>query len=488
MRDHQDAEPAAPQPVEQVEDARAHGHVEHRDGLVGDEQLGLEHERRRDRDALPLAARELVRVAVEEQLGRREPGALERLAHALGALRARADAMDHERLRDRVAHAVARVERLVGILEDDLRLAPHRPQLALRERGDVAPVDLDRARARHEHAHDRLRGRRLAAARLADERDELARRHRQRDAVDRAHHPLLAARERADEAARERVVHDEVAHGEQRGAGRSRRRSRCEVAGGEVVLADRQQRAGAARGRSRTSSRSAERTGTRRAGGRGAAARRGSTPRRPSRSGRASRRTACACTGCRGASWSSAVGPRSAMRPAYITAAVWHVCATIGRSCVISTIASPRSSRELDQELQDLRLHHHVERGRRLVGEQHARVARERHRDRRALAHAAGELVREAARALGADADELEQLAAARVGGPALRLLVQLHRLDDLVADALHRVERVHRALEHHRDVAPAVRAHARLAAREDVLAVQQDAARRCWRCAAAAP
>ena len=31
---------------------------------------------------------------------------------------------------------------------------------------------------------------------------------------------------------------------------------------------------------------------------------------------------------------------------------------------------------------------------------------------------------------------------------------VQLHRLDDLVADALHRVERVHRALEDHRDVA----------------------------------
>ena len=86
VRDHQDAEPAAPQAVEQVEDARAHRDVEHRDGLVGDEQLRLEHERRRDRDALPLAARELVRVAVEEELGGREPGALERLAHALGAL------------------------------------------------------------------------------------------------------------------------------------------------------------------------------------------------------------------------------------------------------------------------------------------------------------------------------------------------------------------------------------------------------------------
>ena len=130
--------PPRAQAVEQVEDAGAHRHVEHRDGLVGDEQLRLEHERGRDRDALPLAARELVRVAVEEQLGGRQAGALERLAHALDALLARADAVDHERLGHRVAHAVARVERLVRILEDDLRLAPHRPQRALRERRDVA--------------------------------------------------------------------------------------------------------------------------------------------------------------------------------------------------------------------------------------------------------------------------------------------------------------------------------------------------------------
>ena len=120
--------------------------------------------------------------------------------------------MDHERLGHGVPHAVARVERFVGILEHDLRLAPHGAQRALRERGDVLPVDLDRARARHEHAHDRLRGRRLAAARLAHERHELARRDAQGDAVDGAHDALLAAAERAHEPARQRVVHDEVAH------------------------------------------------------------------------------------------------------------------------------------------------------------------------------------------------------------------------------------------------------------------------------------
>ena len=47
----------------------------------------------------------------------------------------------------------------------------------------------------------------------------------------------------------------------------------------------------------------------------------------------------------------------------------------------------------LDQ-LEDLRLHGHVERGRGLVGDQQLRVVGQRHGDHRALAHAAGELVR----------------------------------------------------------------------------------------------
>ena len=65
----------------------------------------------------------------------------------------------------------------------------------------------------------------------------------------------------------------------------------------------------------------------------------------------------------------------------------------------------------LDQ-VEDLRLDGHVERGRRLVGDQQLGVAGERHGDHHALAHAARELVRvvvERARR-GRDADQLEQL------------------------------------------------------------------------------
>ena len=57
-------------------------------------------------------------------------------------------------------------------------------------------------------------------------------------------------------------------------------------------------------------------------------------------------------------------------------------------------IALPNSSCRPLHQVEDLRLRRHVERGRRLVGDQQVRVADQRHRDHHALPHAAGELVR----------------------------------------------------------------------------------------------
>ena len=77
------------------------------------------------------------------------------------------------------------------------------------------------------------------------------------------------------------------------------------------------------------------------------------------------------------------------------------------------------------QQVEDLRLHGDVERGRRLVGDQQRGVAGQRHGDHRALAHPAGELVRvavDAPRGVG-DADLAQQLhgprAAPRPSTPA---------------------------------------------------------------------
>ena len=121
----------------------------------------------------------------------------------------------------------------------------------------------------------------------------------------------------------------------------------------------------------------------------------------------------------------------------------------------MKTMAMPSRALQLGEELEDLRLHRHVERGRRLVGDQHVRVAGERHGDHHPLALAAGELVRvgvDAALGLG-DADERQELDDPR---PRLRLreaAVEAQRLGELGADPVERVERGHRLLEDHGDL-----------------------------------
>ena len=108
------------------------------------------------------------------------------------------------------------------------------------------------------------------------------------------------------------------------------------------------------------------------------------------------------CTGAAGRRRAGASSARSTTRPAYMTAISSAISATTPRSCVIRITAELNSSLEPVDQLDDLGLDRDVERGRRLVGDQHVRVARERHRDHRALAHPARELVRVVVDALAA--------------------------------------------------------------------------------------
>ena len=209
--------------------------------------------------------------------------------------------------------------------------------------------------------------------------------------------------------------------------------------------------------------RSAGGTGSRRAAGRAAAARRGSRPARRRRADRAWPRRAGACrdAAARGRARRPARARRS--RPAYMTAARSQSCATTGRSCVTSTSASPKSRQSASSSS---RICACTITSSAVVGSsamQHARACRRApSRSRRAGA------CRRRTRAGSASArsagmpTELEQLAGARCAARPAARAVQLERLDDLRADRLHRVERVHRALEHHRDVGPAVRADRR--------------------------
>ena len=86
--------------------------------------FGAQRERPGDPDSLPLSAGELVRVAVVV-LGA-QSDSLEELADLALQFLARGEPVKPQRVADDLSDAVARIQRGVGVLEDDLHLTAQR--------------------------------------------------------------------------------------------------------------------------------------------------------------------------------------------------------------------------------------------------------------------------------------------------------------------------------------------------------------------------
>ena len=166
-------------PVEQLHHADRGDRVEVAARLVGEQQRRVVDEGAGDRDALLLAAGELVGVAV--QLGR-EADQAQRLRH-LGADRGAAGADHLQRVGDVVVDGA--VGEQLEVLEDRADVAPQLRDLLLRQGADVAAGDADAAVGGRLVADQGLDQGRLAAAGRADEEDEFAAVDRQRDPVER---------------------------------------------------------------------------------------------------------------------------------------------------------------------------------------------------------------------------------------------------------------------------------------------------------------
>ena len=150
-------------------------HVERREGLVHEDDVGIEDERLREADALSHAARELVRIAVAEAAEADAPEPLLRLLLGPGAaaeLEPGGDVLQRRAPR----HQAVGLEHVAGAAVDSReRRAEH----------------LDRSAARREQAGGDVEQRALAAAGRADDRDELAGADGERDV---AHRGVAAAR------------------------------------------------------------------------------------------------------------------------------------------------------------------------------------------------------------------------------------------------------------------------------------------------------
>ena len=429
-----DAEPELLAQLEQQrQDLAADRGVEAGDRLVGDQQLRLERERAGDQHPLPLAARQLVRVAQEERLGRTQPGRRQGGGDQLGLARPglRDQLVDAQALGDRLVDGVPRVERAERVLEHELDVAPERLQPRGRS-GRAAPPPAHLAGGRRRAGRpacgpaSSCRSPTRRPAPRPRRRGRPGRRRRGRGRPGRCGSRTRPARPRADSSAlacaRSRSTSRHVADPDAGGLAGPRRTSRARGSAGRHTSAARGQR-GANEQPCRQVARVgrvAGQPGRREAGGRVADPR----ERRGQRAGvgvqRRRRRPASA-------------GPVSTTRPAYITG---DPVAQVGEHReVVADHHHPDAAvaDQVGQHVEHLGLHHHVERGGRLVGDDQLGVAGQRHRDHHPLLLAAGELV---GVACGRGRGRARPARAARRRAPAPRLgqprLVHLDRLGDL--------------------------------------------------------
>ena len=169
--DEQDPEAARLEISEQVQDVDPGRRVQHAYDLVGNEEANVQEQSPGDQQALELAAAQLVRIFVQHLAGV-QAHALERRLDAGLPLRVRQageiDAADHA---EDMVGLEDRVVRAEGVLEDSL----HRPVVRLaRQARHVLAVEADRAAGDLGQPQDHPPDRGLAAAALADERDDLA--------------------------------------------------------------------------------------------------------------------------------------------------------------------------------------------------------------------------------------------------------------------------------------------------------------------------
>lgn len=109
---------------------------------------------------------------------------------------------------------------------------------------------------------------------------------------------------------------------------------------------------------------------------------------------------------------------------------------------------------QIDQQVQDLRLHRDVERRNRLVEHQQFGIERQRARDADALALAAGELMRMAAGCVGRQADLGQEIGNAVAPLGAASDPMDVERLGDQRPDGPAWIKRCQRILKHHLNIA----------------------------------
>ena len=180
--DEQVGQPEFPlQVFQDIENLRLDGHIQGRDRLIADDELGAQSQCTRDPDPLALPAGELVRVAAGVVIF--ESDFLEGLHHDLDPFPVGADAVDVQPFHHQFSDRHARVERSIRVLEDDLHVAPHGFQCLALQAQHVRPVENHRTGSRFDQAQHGAPHRGFPAAGFPHHPEGLAFVDRETDAI-----------------------------------------------------------------------------------------------------------------------------------------------------------------------------------------------------------------------------------------------------------------------------------------------------------------
>ena len=363
VRNEQEGDPELLLQVEQeIDDLRPDRHVQRRNRLVGDHHLGIQGQRTGDGDPLALPAGEFVRIAVRHVGGQADLD--QQLAHPRLRFGFRTQLMHQHRLHDRKADGQTRVERGKRVLKDKLDVTAQGLQRTPLQTGDITSGELDVTAVKFDQPRQRTPGGGFPAAGFANQRQGFPGVQHETEVFDRMHLPFYPAKEAITQGkARHQIAHCQhrrliVAHrvGHGHGVRFAPRRQPLAVrihqreTRRKIEAAHRAQaRHGGQQGAGIRLQRTGEKTGT------------------------------------------------TALLDLFAAQHDQHTIRHFGDHAHVVR-DEDHTHREfmlqlLDQR-QDLCLDRHVQRRRRLVGDQQGGFAGQRHGNHRALTHAAGKLVR----------------------------------------------------------------------------------------------
>jgi len=157
---------------QEIDDLSLDRDIKRRNGLVGYDQFGLQGQRPRDTDSLPLSAAELMRITAHH--GRIQTHRLQEIRNAMLAVETAGESMNGEGLANNGPDGHAGVQGSVWILKDNLHIAPFAAQLLFAQLQKIHAIEPYSSGVRLDQAQDGPAGGRFSTTGFADQPECLA--------------------------------------------------------------------------------------------------------------------------------------------------------------------------------------------------------------------------------------------------------------------------------------------------------------------------